>query len=296
MIQATVAAPAKLNLYLHVLGRRDDGYHELDSLVVFADVADLVTIADADAPSLQIEGPFAVTLAGEPLETNLVWRAAAALAERLGRSPSVSIRLSKHLPVASGIGGGSADAAACLRALARLWALDDDEPALQEVAIGLGADVPVCLACRPSYIGGIGEHLIQPPALPSCYVVLVNPRMGVSTPAVFKARRGEFSGQARFSSTPIDVRALAVLLLERGNDLAEPATRLVPVIADVLAALTETHACLLARLSGSGATCFGLYENAAKARLAAGAIQRDQPSWWVRPARLLTAAPVVTIS
>lgn len=290
---ALSAAPAKLNLYLHVLGRRQDGYHELDSLVAFADVADLVTVTESETPSLVIDGPFAQALQGEPVETNLVWRALHALADRLGRAPTVAIRLRKSLPIASGIGGGSADAGACLRALARLWTLDDAGAALADVAKSLGADVPVCLDSRPAYLGGIGETLDAPPRLPDCYAVLVNPGTPVSTPAVFKARVGAFSTSARFSSVPADARALALLLNERGNDLADPAIKVAPVIRDVLTALTDTHGCLLARLSGSGATCFGLYETGARARLAAGQIQGDRPGWWIRTVRFLAAKPEV---
>lgn len=293
MTEATAAAPAKLNLYLHVLARRADGYHELDSLVVFADLADFVTVSEADKQTLEIEGPFGAALASEPIEGNLVWWAMTSLADRLGRSANVSIRLRKYLPIASGIGGGSADAGACLRALARLWTLQEDDPVLAEVAATLGADVPVCLVSRPSYFGGIGEQLTPVPPLPPCYGVLVNPGVSVSTPAVFKARLGPFSERGRFVGTPADARALALLLSERRNDLAEPAIKVAPVIAEVLAALAEAPACLLARLSGSGATCFGLFEDGPKASLAAAEIQRARPDWWVRTARLLSRAPEV---
>ncbi|TWA74866.1 4-diphosphocytidyl-2-C-methyl-D-erythritol kinase [Azospirillum brasilense] len=294
------AAPAKLNLYLHVVGRRDDGYHELDSLVAFADVVDRVTVQPGVArialrgvdlppvgPRLAISGPFGPALMGENPAQNLVIRAAHALAARLGREADAMIALEKALPIASGIGGGSADAAATLRALARLWGVPVTDPRLYEVAASLGADVPVCVAGRSCYFGGVGEVLEEAPALPETFAVLVNPGVPVPTPAVFKARRGAFSAPARFTGAPADAAALAALLRERRNDLTEPALTVAPVIAMVLDALDGTDGCLLARLSGSGATCFGLYADAERAAAAARSIQAAQPRWWAKAARLL---------
>ncbi|HYD67739.1 4-(cytidine 5'-diphospho)-2-C-methyl-D-erythritol kinase [Azospirillum sp.] len=296
------AAPAKLNLYLHVLGRRADGFHELDSLVAFADVGDTVTARPGFArvalrgmalppvgPRLAVSGPFGAALMGEDPSRNLVIRAAHALAARLGREADVVLMLDKRLPVASGIGGGSADAAATLRALARLWEVPADAALLYEVGVTLGADVPVCLAGRPAFFGGIGEQLDEAPALPDCHAVLVNPGVPVPTPAVFKARSGAFSAPARFTRAPADAAELAALLRERGNDLTAPALTVAPVIADVLASIEGTAGCLLSRLSGSGATCFGLYATAAQAAEAASGIAAAQPKWWVKPARLLPA-------
>ncbi|TWA53897.1 4-diphosphocytidyl-2-C-methyl-D-erythritol kinase [Azospirillum baldaniorum] len=298
------AAPAKLNLYLHVVGRRDDGYHELDSLVAFADVADRVTVQPGVArialrgvdlppvgPRLAISGPFGPALMGENPAHNLVIRAAHALAARLGREADAMIALEKVLPVASGIGGGSADAAATLRALARLWDVPVTDRRVYEVAASLGADVPVCVAGRSCYFGGVGEVLEEAPALPETFAVLVNPGVPVPTPAVFKARKDTvksiFSAPARFTEAPADAATLAALLKERRNDLTEPALTVAPVIADALAALEGTDGCLLARLSGSGATCFGLYADAAAAGAAARSIQEAQPRWWAKSARLL---------
>ncbi|WP_448206088.1 4-(cytidine 5'-diphospho)-2-C-methyl-D-erythritol kinase [Azospirillum sp. sgz302134] len=300
MTAITESAPAKLNLYLHVVGRRADGYHELDSLVAFAEVADQVSVQPGVArvalrgvdlppvgPRLAISGPFGPALMGENPAQNLVIRAAHALANRLGREADALVVLEKVLPVASGIGGGSADAAATLRGLARLWDVPVTDPRLYEVGASLGADVPVCLAGRSCYFGGIGEVLDEAPALPETHVVLVNPGVPVPTPAVFKARTGGFSQPARFTEVPADAAALAALLRERRNDLTEPALTVAPVIADALAALESTPACLLARLSGSGATCFGLYAGADDATAAARSIQATQPRWWVKAARLL---------
>jgi 4-diphosphocytidyl-2-C-methyl-D-erythritol kinase len=293
MDAVTQAAPAKLNLYLHVTGRRDDGFHELDSLVAFADVADEVTVRPApDGPRLELSGPFAAALAGEDPAGNLTVRAVKALAARLGRDAGVAVALAKRLPVASGIGGGSADAAAVLRGLARLWGVSPDDPALFTVAASLGADVPVCLAGRTCYFGGIGDVLDEAPALPETHAVLANPGLPVPTPAVFKALRAGsprgFSAPARFTRTPRNAAELAGLLRERRNDLTEPALAVAPVIAEVLAALEAAPGCLLARLSGSGATCFALYLDAGAAIAAAKRIGTARPGWWVRPARLLT--------
>jgi len=284
-----VAAPAKLNLHLHVVGRRPDGYHLLDSLVAFADDADVVEVRhDPAGPALELAGPGAAALADEP--DNLVLRAVRALAAALGRPPTAAIRLDKRLPVAAGVGGGSADAAAVLRALARLWGLGEGHPAPAAVAPGLGADVPACLACRPCFMGGVGELLDPAPPLPPAWTVLANPGVPCPTPPVFRARTGPFSAPARFRDPPEDAAALARLLADRRNDLEAPALSLVPQIADVLSALTGTPGCLLARMSGSGATCFGLYADRTAAEAAASALSRT-PGWRVRAARLLDRPP-----
>ena len=280
-----VGAPAKLNLYLHVTGRRADGYHELDSLVTFTSLADTLEIAPAESPGLTVRGPFADALdAGD----NLAARAAAALAERMGRPAGVRIALDKRIPVAAGLGGGSADAAAVLRGLARLWRLGPEHRvALQEVALSLGADVPVCLHSRAARMTGIGDRLRPPPRLPPCGALLVNPGVPVPTGRVFKARRGPFSAENPIDEAPQDAPALVALLRARRNDLEQPARTQAPEIGRVLARLAETPGCLLARMSGSGGTCFGLFADEAASAGAAGAIARDHPSWWVEPTRLV---------
>lgn len=292
------AAPAKLNLYLHVLGRRSDGYHELDSLVAFADMHDTVTVAPGKAPgdalSLALDGPMASALAADGAAAdNLVLRAARMLAEAVGRAPALRLGLTKRLPVASGIGGGSADAAACLRALCRLWRIAPDRAPVPELALALGADVPACLAGRPAFLGGIGERLAPAPLLPAMALVLANPGVPVPTPSVFRAMTAQdFSGPARFDRAPADAAALVDLLRARGNDLAGPARRLAPAIGTVLAALEAQPGCLLARLSGSGATCFGLFAEPAGAALAAAVLARAEPGWWVVAGRLLAEGEV----
>ncbi|MDD9990337.1 MAG: 4-(cytidine 5'-diphospho)-2-C-methyl-D-erythritol kinase [Rhodospirillales bacterium] len=279
-----VEAPAKLNLYLHVTGRRADGYHELDSFVTFTALADTLEIAPANELSLAVSGPFADALG---TGDNLAARAAAALAARLGRPADVRIVLQKCIPVAAGLGGGSADAAAVLRGLARLWRLGPEHADdLQDIARGLGADVPVCLHARAAYMAGIGEELSAPPRLPSCAVLLVNPSVPVPTGAIFAARQGPFSAADRFRDSPQGPSALAALLRTRRNDLEPPARARVPEIGQVLDRLGAAPGCLLARMSGSGGTCFGLFADEAAAASAALAIAREHPGWWVQPTHL----------
>lgn len=269
-------APAKINLFLHVTGRRADGYHLLDSLAVFTALGDQVSAEPASDLSLHLEGPFGAALTAE--SDNLVLRAARALASEAGLPPLARLTLRKNLPVASGIGGGSADAAAAFRALCRLWNISPDQSVLHRLALALGADVPVCLASAPARMGGIGGDLSAAPLLPDCGIVLVNPGVAVATPDVFRARRGGFSPMADLPSEWADAAAMAADLRRLTNDLAEPAIGLQPVIADVLSALDHLPGCLLARMSGSGATCFGLFANPEVAEQAAAAIKPT--AWW----------------
>ncbi len=276
-------APAKVNLDLLVTGRRADGYHELDSLVVFAPVADRLTFTPARALSLEIEGPFAAALG--PVEENLVMRAARTLAQATGREIDVAIRLEKHLPVAAGIGGGSADAAATLRGLARALALDWPGERLRELGQELGADVPVCVWSRPARLRGRGERLDPVRGLPDLPLLLVNPGTGLATAAVFEAldpgRRP--AARSSFPPHPSLVR-FAVWLLESRNELEPAARRLAPLIEQVLERLRSEPDCLMARMSGSGATCFGLFTDSGKAEAAAAGIAREHPGWWCRAA------------
>ncbi|NOG69127.1 4-(cytidine 5'-diphospho)-2-C-methyl-D-erythritol kinase [Roseicella sp. DB1501] len=268
-------APAKVNLYLHVTGRREDGYHLLDSLAVFGPAGDLLTLVPAATLTLALDGPFGGALTAEP--DNLVLRAARALATAAGRVAGARLTLSKGLPVASGIGGGSADAAAALRGLDRLWGLGLEAAALARIAAPLGADIPVCLLSRPTRMGGIGEVLRPAPILPECGLLLVNPGIALATPAVFRARQGAFTPPAVLPTRWPDAAAMARDLAALRNDLEAPAIALCPQVATVLAALRSLPGCLLARMSGSGATCFGLFPDAAAARAAAGGLPA---AWW----------------
>lgn len=297
--EAEEAAPAKVNLYLRVLGRRaGDGHHLLDSLVAFAGAAaDHVVAMPAEHDlTLTVEGPFAAALASEDSAGNLVLRAARALAEAAGPSRArrgAALRLTKRVPVAAGLGGGSADAAAALRTLDRLWGLGLGEARLAGIAAGLGADVPVCLAGRPARLGGAGEILRPAPPLPACGLLLVNPGLPLATPAVFAARQGAFSAPAELPAQGwTDAAALARDLAPLGNDLEPAAIALCPVVAEVLAALRALPSCLLARMSGSGATCFGLFASAEAAAAAAGALGAGgapEARWWRAAGPLLVA-------
>jgi 4-diphosphocytidyl-2-C-methyl-D-erythritol kinase len=291
-----LAAPAKLNLYLHVVGRRPDGYHLLDSLAAFAAVGDELTFLPAPDLALTIDGPFGSSLAVD--DDNLVLKAARALAAHAGRMPAAAIRLTKRLPVASGIGGGSADAAATLQGLNRLWNLGLPDTTLAKIGLALGADVPVCLAGVASFFGGIGEEVAAAGFLPNIHVVLVNPGVPLATASVFRARAQTtggttYSAPARWTEAVPDAATLAGLLAKRSNDLSGAAIGLLPVIADVLAALEQQPPCLLARLSGSGATCFGLFAERGAAREAAAAIADAHRQWWVVATTLTSARPEI---
>ncbi|MHA7887722.1 4-(cytidine 5'-diphospho)-2-C-methyl-D-erythritol kinase [Roseicyclus sp.] len=273
-------APAKVNLALHVTGRRADGYHLLDSVVVFAGVGDWLTLAPSEALSLTVTGPRA---AGVPADRrNLIWRAAELFAPGHG----AAITLEKHLPHAGGIGGGSADAAAALRGLSELWqaAMPDDAAVLS-----LGADVPVCAAGRPMRMSGIGELLAPLPPLPPLWLVLVNAGVEVPTGAVF-------STLERRENPPLpdlpaegwpDAARFAGWLCSARNDLEPPARALVPAISEVLDRLNTQPGCLLARMSGSGGTCFGLFAEEGAAKAAAEGLTGDKPDWWVAAAPVL---------
>ncbi|MCU0800574.1 MAG: 4-(cytidine 5'-diphospho)-2-C-methyl-D-erythritol kinase [Rhodobacteraceae bacterium] len=284
----TVFAPAKINLALHVTGQRGDGYHLLDSLVVFAAIGDRVSVAPAPDLTLRVTGPQAPMLAAT--DDNLVLRAARAYAAlHPARTCGAAITLDKVLPVASGIGGGSADAAATLHALSALWDLPLP-PA--PVVLALGADVPVCLAGQPARMTGIGEVAMPLPTLPQVWVVLVNPGVAVPTPAVFAAlTQKSHPAMPAMPRDWRDIHAFVTFLAAQRNDLAPPARSIAPVIATVEAALAATPGCLLARMSGSGATCFGLYASASAAAQAAALLRAQGPGWWVADAPLCAAGP-----
>lgn len=265
-----VFARAKINLALHVTGRRADGYHLLDSLVAFAEVGDRITVSEAATLTLHLTGHHAAQLS---TTDNLCLRAA----RTLHPSRGARITLEKNLPVAAGIGGGSADAAATLQALALLWSLP--LPAAETI-LTLGADVPVCLAGHPARMQGIGET-ITPITLPAAWLVLVNPGIPLATAAVFAALPHRTNPALPAVPQFPDVAALAGYLHARRNDLEAPATVLAPVIGAILANLTRQPGCRIARMSGSGATCFGLFANQAKAESAAFAVNRANPGWWV---------------
>jgi 4-diphosphocytidyl-2-C-methyl-D-erythritol kinase len=281
-------APAKINLTLHVLGRRADGYHDLESLVAFAGTGDDLRLEPSETLSLEVAGPTA-PLAGSHAD-NLVMKAARLLAERVDGLKVGTFHLTKRLPVAAGIGGGSSDAAAALRLLGRLNGLPLSHPALLEAARLTGADVPVCLEPRARMMRGAGEELGPALALPRLFAVLVNPRVPVETPSVFKAL-GLQPGQgltaaahpAPEASSP---DALLALLKQTRNDLEPPALKVQPVIGEALGLMREADGCRLARMSGSGATVFGLYDDCEAAAEGAKAVKNVRPDWWVKATSL----------
>jgi 4-diphosphocytidyl-2-C-methyl-D-erythritol kinase len=278
-------APAKVNLTLRVIGRRADGYHDIESLVVFAREGDSLALAPGGDLALTVRGPTASSAGAEA--DNLVLKAARALAAQVDGLRLGSFTLDKQLPVAAGLGGGSADAAAALRLLAQANGLDGD-PRLFAAARATGADVPVCLDPRPRLMRGIGDVLNAPLALPPLPAVLVNPRVAVATRDVFAAL-GLAPGQTRATAhaaatIPTQHGALLAFLAEQANDLEPAAISLQPVIADVLAALRP--GCRLARMSGSGATCFALFDSSHAATAAARALETAHPDWWVRATML----------
>jgi 4-diphosphocytidyl-2-C-methyl-D-erythritol kinase len=278
-----VQAPAKINLYFNVIGRRADGYHLVDSLIAFTTLGDTLAIVPGETLDIVCDGPFAAAM--PPAQQNLVYRAAEKLAAAAGVAAHATIAITKNLPVASGIGGGSTDAAAALKALAAYWGLSARDADLADIGLSLGADIPVCLRATTAYSGGIGEVLDDAPPLPPVGLLLVNPGIAVPTASVFRAREGGFSTARRLEYAPADTADLAAMLARRGNDLTDPAIRLCPEIRDVLDALAALPGCRLAQMCGSGATCFGLFDSVDSARTAAPLVAR--PGWWVAPTGLI---------
>lgn len=282
-------ARAKVNLSLRIAGRRPDGYHELESLVVFPDTGDRLTVDLAADLTLDVEGPFADGLTGEA--DNLVLRAARALRAETGGNKGARMALDKWLPLASGIGGGSADAAAALNLLNELWEAELDSEELARIALELGADVPVCLDAAPAFMTGIGERVARLPALPDFVLLLVNPGVAVPTGDVFARLDAAAVTEGRAEARPPSFATLDELLQWLGshpNDLEAPAMDIAPAIGMVLRKLNTLPGALLARMSGSGATCFAIFSDRNAAQDALSVLSADYPDWWC------VAAPVVT--
>lgn len=282
-----VPAPAKINLDLHITARLDSGYHILDSLVAFADISDEIQLSPAVDFSFEIDGPFAAPLQSNSAE-NLVVKAAQELAKHTGQALNFHLKLIKNLPVSAGIGGGSSDAAAVIRALMKLWELKaKDIPTLQEMLLELGADVPACFYGAPVHMSGIGEILEPAPALPETHIILVNPLIPCPTAGVFRGLKGPSSEAPpplpEFESFDHFIECLS----RRRNDLQDAAMTIVPQISEILRALLDSRGCALARMSGSGATCFGLFKSAEDAAQAAHTLQNKTPAFWIRQGLLL---------
>jgi 4-diphosphocytidyl-2-C-methyl-D-erythritol kinase len=282
-------APAKVNLTLRVLGRRPDGYHEIESLVVFAAAGDALAFMPGRSLALAVRGPTAA--ASGDIGENLVLKAVRALAERIEGLELGRFVLAKRLPVAAGLGGGSADAAAALRLIARHNRVAFDDERVMAAARATGADVPVCLDPRPRLMRGIGELLSPPLRLPRLPAMLINPGVSVATKDVFAALKAPPVAQTIPPPLALDATEGARdhvidYVARHGNDLEAPAVALHPVIAQALAALRTLEGCRLARMSGSGATCFALFDSGRGAARAARALRARHPQWWIRPTML----------
>jgi 4-diphosphocytidyl-2-C-methyl-D-erythritol kinase len=287
---ATALAPAKVNLFLHVGPPAADGYHPLASLVAFADIGDRVRLRRAEAGAFEVTGPFAQALAGET--DNLVTRALSAFAAAVGAPAAFAATLDKQLPVAAGLGGGSSDAGAALRLANRLAGAPLSPAALEAIAAALGADGPMCLRAETAWATGRGDQLQPETRLPPLAAVLVNPGAPSPTGAVYRAYDAVVTGAADLPQPPADWSVAGVIawLAAQRNDLEGPAVRLEPRIGEALAAVGTDPGVALARMSGSGATVFGLCRDTAMAEAAAGRLKAAHPDWWIRPCRLGSAA------
>ncbi len=276
-----VFAPAKINLFLHITDRLSDGYHILDSLATFADIGDYITIKPAPSFSFKIEGEFAKDLAGQNND-NLVIKAAKSLAQISGNALNAEIILQKNLPIASGLGGGSSNAAAVIWGLQELWSLAHDADYILPLMIKLGADVPVCQYCKPAIMRGIGDILLPAPIIPETPILLINPMVSCSTKDIFLHYSDAFKDNTKLPKQFNSVFDLVKTLDKLNNDLFNPAVTLIPEINNVINALNSYNDCLLVRMSGSGASCFGLFEHMKDAELAANIIKQENPDWWIK--------------
>lgn len=291
----SLIAPAKINLALHITGRRADGYHLLSSFVAFAEMGDEVEAAASDRLELEIVGAFAEELAGN-LENNLIWRAARLLQEKTGVRQGARLRLTKNLPVASGIGGGSSDAAAAAILLNNLWETELGADELASLLLPLGADIPMCIYRQPALVEGVGEKLSPIASFPAFGLLLVNPGIAVPTAEVFARyvqEKTAFSAPLQLPEGGLSGQGAWIEWLRRcGNDLSAPAEAICPEISAIMRHLESTQDCLLARMSGSGATCFALYPTLREAENAALALTKSGASGWVVSSRLCADTPL----
>ena len=281
-----ILAPAKINLFLHDTGKRDDGYHNLQSALTFTDIGDRLVFESHDGFFVDVDGPFAHELFSP--QDNIVYKAARALAAEYKKPLTGKILLQKNLPVAAGMGGGSSDAATTLIGLYRLWHLPEEYERLQKVGRSLGADVPACIVRKPVWVESMGEKMTRLPDMPELHLVLVNPMENLLTADVFGAFREKFSPPLQFQGRKKTLREWIADLKMYRNDLTDPAKRLCPVIGDILSMIEQTTGCVIARMTGSGATCFGIYESPEQANAAAHKIRHAQPDWWVTAAKTVT--------
>jgi len=283
----SVFAPAKINLFLHLTRKKQDGYHALQSLVSFADIGDEINIKPAEQFSFSVKGPFARNFKEQEKNTaiegtNLAVKAARALSQAENKALNVDITLTKNLPLAAGIGGGSADAAAVIWGLQQLWETQKDVAYLLPMLTKLGADVPVCMRCQPTLVEGIGEKLLAAPDIPEIPILLINPLLPCPTEKTFLHHDAAFKDKIKLPDQFIDIFDLVEFLRTTSNDLYEPAAQLVPEIGNVINALEASKDCLMARMTGSGASCFALFETMEQARIAEQEIMQENSDWWVK--------------
>jgi 4-diphosphocytidyl-2-C-methyl-D-erythritol kinase len=279
-----IPAPAKLNLFLHICGRRADGFHLLDSLYVFTEFGDHVSLRPATNFDLQLSGEFSNAVASG--EENIALKAARKLARYANYDSGVSMHLEKNIPVGAGLGGGSADAGAALRGVRDLWNCPVSDSELQELALSLGSDIPACVMSRACQVRGVGEWLIPVFITPEVWVLLVNPRIELLTAQVYRNYTGAFRKEISLPERINSFDELIALLTPVTNDLQEPAISMVPDIAKVITAIESTEGCRISRMSGSGATCFGLYESKDALMTAAREVEEAHPKWWCKATKL----------
>ena len=280
-----ISAPAKINLFLHITGKRVDGYHLLQSVMAFVDVGDAMTFYPHDGLLFDADGPFAGEL--PPPQDNIIYYAAKALADSWRVPLQAGIHLTKNMPIASGVAGGSSNAAATLLGLSKLWGLPDDRDRLHKIAAKLGADVPACLVKRAVWAEGIGEKMSPLADMPQLHLVLANPMIATPTSEVFARFKNRPSAPIQYSGRRKSAAEWIHELKMYRNDLTDAAIEVCPDITSVLNALKNTPNCHFARLSGSGATCFGVYDTAAAAQAAVNKLRLSHPRWWITPAQLL---------
>ncbi len=283
----TIFAPAKINLFLHITGRRSNGYHDLDSLVTFADIGDLITIEKAKSFSFHVIGEFAKNFKENESSSfldgnNLVTKAARTLSQITDRALNVKITLTKNLPIASGIGGGSSDAAATIWGLQEFWGLNHDAPYINDLLIKLGADVPACYEATPRIMRRTGDLLLPAPSMPEIPILLINPMISCSTEDIFLHYNGKFKKDTLLPSEFNCIFDLIVILQQLENDLSKPAIKLIPEIENVINAFNAQDHCLLSRMSGSGASCFAIFETIEGANKASKDIKLENPDWWIK--------------
>ena len=275
-------SPAKINLFLHITGRLNNGYHTLDSLVAFADIGDHITLHAADTFSLNIQGPYANDLSPNDTADNLITKATYALAKHLGKRPNIKITLTKNLPIAAGIGGGSSNAAATIRGLIQWWDASCKDDDLQDICTKLGADMPVCYHNKPAYMQGTGEIITPLKApLPELGIILINPNKPCPTQPVFAQIKPPYSSALTLPEDFQSQTNLITFLKEQRNDLTNAACSAIPDIQMILDTLNNEPECQIARLSGSGATCFGLFTNKNAANKAAQTLKKNHPDCWI---------------